>query len=282
MPLVPVVTPPVGTIVNDGQKISLVAFAMAFGATRGIKTLDVIAPDGKVVVHAGRAQPATACELTLERFEAHGSGQYVVPADGKPIVELTLRAETFDGSKSQYPLRWAKRPTWSGSLKMELDQPVPSGHQYQDYSADVVVSETGTNTLTGTISGQYTQTLTLSTCPSDTTTPGTAAGDLSGNIDSTGMHLTVAPGANVPPTVTSCPGAGPPGVMGSPLGFSPLAQLLANLAPKGNGRYAGSVDVTVPSLYPFEVRASLTLTPLDQDPVSEASMSISPAIPPEP
>ena len=282
LPLLPSASPAPGTVVTDGQTISLVAFAIVFGATRGIKVLDVTAPDGTVVIHAGRAQPAAACEFTLERFEAYGSGQYVVPNDNKPVVELSIRAETFDGSTSQYPLRWAKKPTWSGSLTMALDQPVPTGHQYQDYTADVVVSETSTNNLTGTMNGQYTQTLTMPTCPSDTTNPGTAAGDLSGTIDSTGMHLTVTPGANASPTVTPCPGAGTPGVMGSPLEFAPLAQLLANLAPQGNGRYAGHVDVTVPGPGPFEIRASLTLTPLDQDPVSNASMSISPAVPPAP
>jgi hypothetical protein len=156
---------------------------------------------------------------------------------------------------------------WTGTLTTQLEQPVPSGTQYQDYSADVVVTETAPNALTGSIAGHYTQRLTLTTCPSDTTTPGTAAGDLSGNIDSTGMHLTLVPGAAVPPTVTPCPGAGPPGVMGNPLGFPQVADLLGKLEPQGNGRYAASMDVTVPAgQYPFRLRVSLTLSPLGQHP----------------
>jgi hypothetical protein len=197
---------------------------------------------------------------------------------------LLLSAQTFDGSKTSYPLRWAKKPTWSGTLTVEIDQPVPSGHQYDDYSADVVVSETGTNALEGTVKGQYTQDLALSACPSRTTAPGTATATLAGTIDATGtgMQLAATPGPDVPPTVTPCPGAGLPGLMGNPFVFPELADLFASLEPKGNNRYAGRIDVTAPGPATYHFRASLTLVPLDQDPVSDGAISMSPAIPPNP
>jgi hypothetical protein len=282
IPGVPKADPPLGTEVSDLQTISVTAFVMAFGATRGIKTLDVTAPDGSSVLHAGRQQPAAPCDMTLARFQAFGSGTYVVPQDGKTVVELTIRAETFDGSSVQYPLRWSKKPTWTGELTWDVTQPVPSGTQYQEMSADVVVSETGPYQLTGSITGAYGQKLDLSTCASTTSTMGTSIAQVTGTIDDSGMHLAVAPGQGSPPTLTPCPEGGPPASMGDPVTFPQLSQLLATLAPQGKS-YSSHLDVTVPSgQYPFRVEAAVTLTPLVQDPIDTAAMTISAAQPPPP
>lgn len=280
---VPVVEPPLGQQVTDLQTISFTAFAIAFGATRGIKSLDVTGPDGTVLAHAGRAGPASACDLTMTRFQAFGAGSYTVQQDGKSVVELMLRAETFDGSITEYPLRWPKKPSWSGALRWRISQPVPAGTQYQDMSADVIVSETGPNLLTGALRADYTQTLDLSTCPSNTLASGSADGTLAGSLDSAGMHLIVTPGTTTAPALGPCPSGGPPGEMGNPLTFAQLAQLFETLAPLGNGRYSATLDVTVPSgQYPFRAQARLTLVPLGQDPVDDAAFSMSPAIPPAP
>ena len=281
LPVPAVISPEPGTTVHDGQTISFIILAMAFGATRGIKTLDVIGPDGAVVAHSGRTAPAAPCELTLERFIAIARGTYTVVDDGKPYVELMIHAETFDGSSTQWPMRWPKLPTWSGELTMNLIQQVTSGRQFQDLSADVIVSETGQNTLTGTINGTYAQILNIDECPSDTITKGTTLGTLAGPIDADGMHLQLSPGANSPPSVTPC-SFGPPALMPNPLIYPQLTDMLQKLEPVGNGHYAAFFDVNVGGPGPYELKAALNLVPLAVDPVDAAAISMTAAQPPKP
>ncbi len=273
---------PVGSIVRPGTKISLTVVAVVLAATHGIKSLVVRAPDGTDLGHAGLAQPAAPCDLSWPRFRQWVTVSYKVPNNPPPVIELNVSAETFDGSRAAFPVRYATKPTWSGTLNLTVDQTVPSngGQQHEEYKADVVVTEAGVNKLDGHLRGEWTQTLMLPHCPSGTVTPGSVEAPLTGTFDSTGMHLTAGAATSTPPVQTPCLGQ-QPGLMGNPLLFPELAQLLGDLEPKGNGHFAGSLQRTDPGGgYPYTVRADLQLHPgADVSPDSPA-VSIDLATPP--
>jgi hypothetical protein len=149
---------------------------------------------------------------------------------------------------------------YTGTLTFSVLQPVPSGRQLLDYTADVVVAPAARGKLEGSVRGTYTQTLHIAHCPSHTTTPGRADGTLAGTLDTTAMHLEVSALPSKPPAVTPCESGGQPGLMGSPLQYPEIARMLANLASQGGDVYAGSVTATEYSgPYPFTVKTSVRL-----------------------
>jgi hypothetical protein len=262
LPAFPLVSPAAGSLVKAGTRIEVAAIVVVEGATRGIKSMVMRAQDGTELARRDRAQPAVACEKSTARFFAYALGRYKVPRNPPPIIEITVSAETFDGSRVQVPIRYSTKPTWSGTLRLTVDQDVPSsGHQHEEYQADVVVSETN-HDLEGRMHGPWTQTLDLAHCPSETITAGRVTAPLTGTVDARGMHLKADAGTATPPTVTPCEGGLPPGLMGNPLLYPELAQLLGQIDSKGSGTYSRSIDVTEPGGgYPYKVHASMHLEP---------------------
>lgn len=252
---------PEGSVVKPGEEISIGIVALALGATRGIKSLVLSDSSGNEIAHAGRAAPAAACDHSLARFGIEKAVTYKVPSDPPPIIDLLLAAETFDGGKGSVPIRYSTRPTWSGQINFRVLQPVPSGKQIWTGSGSVIVAETGPNKLSGKVRLSWEQELDLSVCPSDTITPGTAQGKLSGRVDDQGMHLAVASPTSTPPTITPCPGKGLPAIGGSPLRYAEIERLLNELKPLGNGHYSASIDATDGSVYPYHVHFDVELRP---------------------
>ena len=137
------------------------------------------------------------------------------------------------------------------------------------------------SSYTGTISGRYDQTVDSFTCQSATTQMGTTLGSVAGSSDAAGLHLSVTPRTNSPPTLGPCPDGSEPTLIDDPLTVESLNDLLATLAPQANKRYSSSIDVTVPlGDSTVDVRATITLSPLDADPVDAAAVSATPAVPP--
>ncbi|MDQ1597860.1 MAG: hypothetical protein QOI70_1284 [Microbacteriaceae bacterium] len=272
VPNVVYATPPTGSRVKPGAKIAFYALAVVIGATHGIKSLVVTGPDGAEVARAGRDAPATACDESLSRFGVKAHVAYEVAQNPPPILEFLVSAETFDGSHAQFPVRYATKPTWSGTLKLTVDQDVPSsGHQHMEYGGDIAVAETGPNSLEGRMHGPWTQELDLLACPAETLTKGLVDVPLTGTINSLGMHLTLGQATATPPILTPCYGQ-QPGLMGNPLVFPQLATLLGQLDPQGDGRYTASVSVTEPGGgYPYTVNVDVKLhAGADVDPSSPA------------
>jgi hypothetical protein len=281
VPTVLYATPPTGSVVKPGGKIAFYVLAVVIGATRGIKSLIVTGPDGEELAHGGREAPAAACDELLSRFGTYVHVSYKVAKNPPPILEFLASAETFDGSHVKFPIRYSTKPTWSGTLKLTVDQDVPSsGHQHMEYGGDIAVAETETNSLEGRMRGPWSQELDLLVCPAETLTKGSVDVPLTGTINSLGMHLTLGQGTSTPPFLTPCYGQ-QPGLMGNPLGFPQLATVLGQLDPQGDGRYTASLSVTEPGGgYPYTVNVDVQLhAGADVDPSSPA-IDVDVAIPP--
>jgi len=282
LPVVKNQSPPDGSLVKSGTKISLLVLAVVEGATHGIKSLVAQGPDGAELARAGLPQPAATCDRSWPRFIQWVAVSYKVPGNPPSVIALNVSAETYDGSRFAFPVRYATKPTWSGVLSLTVDQTISTngGKQYEEYKADVVVSEADTNKLEGQMRGEWTQTLMLPHCPAETITPGSVDAPLTGTFDSTGMHLAPGAGTSTPPVQTPC-FAQQPGLMGNPLVYPELAQLLGKLEAKGNGRFEGSLEATDPGGgFPYTVRVNLQLNPGAGVPPSSPAISVSLGTPP--
>src|SRR5436305_14539563 len=121
------------------------------------------------------------------------------------IGMLGQQARTQTGAEDD-----EKRAEWKGTLDWSSEQRVPAGMQYFSGHLDLGLDEDEGGVLKGTLTGNQSEKLDLSTCPSVAVSPGTLGAQLTGKFTRQQVTISVADPTSTPPQMISCPGSGPP------------------------------------------------------------------------
>jgi hypothetical protein len=251
-------TPPDGSRVNPGDKITLHFGAGELPFAKGIHKVEFFA-NGAPLREWSAGDTPKACDK--ERFMSEFGGHYTVPADPPPVVELVVRAEDYDSHFGwqtwEFPTRGA---TWRGTVTARLEQEVPAGMQESDAQLAATLSEDPNGNVTGVLVGEQSQELHLSNCPSTTHSPGRIRAEVSGTFKDDVLSLELGAVDFSKPGVTPCP-FGPPAVMGSLIDalYAPLGKALASITKEGDGRYHAEAKGTSGHVYKYTVRYTIVL-----------------------
>jgi hypothetical protein len=253
--------PPKGTKVKTGDKIHLTIIGSERYADghkswpTGVKSLQLTANDG-VVASKDYGQPPQACaRQTLE-------ATYTVPSNPPEIIHLHAIAEDGVGNQAVEDGDFPTSGDYFGKLKFRSQQQVPAGTQYFTGDLDITLKRDSKGNLTGTLSGTQSEKLVLSTCPSETITPGRVAAKLNGVLKGTTISLDVSDGSASAPIMTPCNGR-QPGTASAVYAWPHFALVFHDLTPAANGSYHFDQEWTNPGGgFPFTEHYALQLDPV--------------------
>ena len=106
-----------------------------------------------------------------------------------------------------------KAGEWQGTFDWSAAQHVPAGMQYFSGHLDLILDEDEDGTLKGRLAGSSTEKLDLSNCPSVAVSPGNVTAGLTGKFVRQQVTITITDPSDTPPTMSPCPGSGPPGTV---------------------------------------------------------------------
>jgi len=253
--------PPKGTRVKAGDKIHLTIIASERYADghkswpSGVKSLQLLANDGVVTSKDYGQSPQPCARQTLE-------ATYTVPSNPPEIIHLHAIAEDAVGNQGGEDGDFPTTGDYFGTLKFKSQQGVPAGTQYFTGNMDVVLKRDSKGNLTGSLSGTQSEKLVVSTCPSDTTTPGQITAKLTGVLKGTTLSLDVSDGTSTPPIMTPCNGR-QPGKAPAVYTWPHFALVFHDLPQTGNGSYHFDQEWTNPGGgYPYTEHYLLQLDPV--------------------
>jgi hypothetical protein len=103
-----------------------------------------------------------------------------------------------------------KAAEWKGTLDWSAQQPVPSGVQYFSGHLDLALDEDEDGALKGALTGNQMQKLEVSTCPSQTVSPGSVSARLTGKFARQQVTINAGGPSYTPPQMSPCPSIGRP------------------------------------------------------------------------
>jgi hypothetical protein len=165
-------------------------------------------------------------------------------------------------------LVWAQAPgdgnektgEWKGTFDWSARQPVPAGTQYFSGHLDLTLDEYDESELKGSLTGNQTQKLDLTVCPSVALSPGNVAARLTGNLAQQQVTINVTERNYTPPQMSPCPNGGPPGTSGAIFVFPHFDEAFRSLTPVDKHNYTFDREWTVNSgRYPFTLQYTVKI-----------------------
>ena len=139
-----------------------------------------------------------------------------------------------------------KTGEWKGTFDWSAAQHVPAGMQYFSGHLDLTLDEDEDGTLKGRLAGSSTEKLDLSNCPSVAVSPGNVTAGLTGKFGRQQVTITITDPTDTPPTMSPCPGSGPPGTGGAIFKWWHFDETLRSLKPVDEYHYEFDREWTIP------------------------------------
>ena len=157
-------------------------------------------------------------------------------------------------ASAQAPAGDEKTGEWKGTFDWLARQPVPAGTQYFSGHLDLTLDEDKDGTLKGRLTGNQTEKLDLTSCPSVALSPGNVTARLTGTFVKQNVTINVSEPSYTPPQMSPCPGAGPPGTSGAIFVFPHFDEALHSLTPVDEYHYEFDREWIVKlGVYPFSL-----------------------------
>jgi hypothetical protein len=151
-----------------------------------------------------------------------------------------------------------KAGEWKGTFDWLARQPVPAGTQYFSGHLKLTLDEDEDGTLKGTLSGDQSEKLDLSSCPSVAISPGSVTARLAGKIVQQQPTIDFFEPTYSPPQMSPCPTGGPPATSGPVYKFPHFSEALHGLTPIDEYTYQFDREWTVTvGRYPFTLRYTI-------------------------
>lgn len=150
-----------------------------------------------------------------------------------------------------------KRAEWKGTLDWSSEQRVSAGMQYFSGHLDLGLDEDEGGVLKGTLTGNQSEKLDLSTCPSVAVSPGSLGAQLTGKFTRQQVTISVADPTSTPPQMSPCPGSGPPATPPAVFRWPHFDEALRSLKPVDEYHYEFDREWMMPGMYPYTVRYTL-------------------------